>query len=386
MLENQKDKFKIPNEVSYLNCATMSPLLKSIELVGHKAVTQKCTPFTITSENFFTNTVRLKKLFAELVTIPDYRNVAIIPSVSYGIANVANNIELEKDEEIIVVGEQFPSNIYSWKRIVEKQQAKVNVISAPNTYKNRGQKWNKNILNAITDKTKVVAIGTIHWSDGTLFNLKEIRKKTIKHNALLIIDGTQSIGVIPFSVKELQPDALICGGYKWLLGPYSIGLAYYSDALCKNAKPIEENWINRKYSEDFTKLINYQEDYQPKAGRFNVGEMSNFMLTPMLIKAIEQLLEWQPKKIQEYTNEISKNAIKELQSLGCFIEESEFRASHLFGIYLPKNINLDKLKTEFFKNNIFVSFRGDAIRISPHLYNTKEDFIKLVDCFKSSFK
>jgi len=74
---------------------------------------------------------------------------------------------------------------------------------------------------------------------------------------LLIIDGIQSIGTLPFSVKEIQPDALICAGYKWLLGPYSIGLAYYSDTFA-NGFPIEENWINRKNSEDFGGLVNYE--------------------------------------------------------------------------------------------------------------------------------
>lgn len=382
MLKNQKNLFKIPNEVSYLNCATMSPLLKSVEAIGHKAVSEKCTPFTITSKEFFTNTNKLKKVFAKLISADDYQNIAVIPSVSYGIANVANNIKLEKGDEIIVVGDQFPSNMYSWIRIAENQHAKINLIKAPTTFKNRGEIWNETILNAITNKTKVVAIGNIHWSDGTLFDLKAIRKKTKLHNALLIIDGTQSVGVIPFSVKELQPDALICGAYKWLLGPYSIGLAYYSDEFCKNAIPIEENWINRKNSEDFTNLVNYQDAYQPKAGRFNVGEMSNFMLTPMLIASISQLMEWQPKNIQEYTKEISKTAIKELQNLGCFIEEETYRANHLFGIYLPKNIDSTKLKEQFTKNNIYVSFRGNAIRVSCHLYNTKDDFDKLVACFK----
>jgi len=381
MLLNQKNKFKLPESVTYLNCAFMSPFLRSVEKVGHKSVSQKCLPFQITGDDFFKSTVKLKKLFSELVHIDDYENVAIIPAVSYGIATVANNIKLKKDDEILVVSEQFPSNIYSWQKLAKKYNAKITIISADTDFKNRGKSWNIKILEAINEKTKVVALPHVHWSDGTLFDLKAIRKKTKTHNALLIIDATQSIGALPFSVKEIQPDALICGGYKWLLGPYSIGLAYYSNEFCKG-EPIEENWINRKNSENFAGLVNYENDYQPKAGRFNVGEMSNFALTPMLIKSIEQLLKWKPENIQKYCKKISKNAIKELQNLGCFIEDEDFRSSHLFGIYLPKNINLEKLKTKFDKNNIYISFRGNAIRVSPHLYNTTEDFEKLVNCFK----
>ncbi len=382
MLPNQKEQFRLPKNINYLNGAYMAPMLKSVEKIGHEAVSKKCFPYQITGNDFFEDTKKLKQEFATLAAIDDAQNVAIIPSVSYGIATVANNINLTIADEIIVVSEQFPSNIYSWQKLADKNKAHLRIIKAPANFKNRGKRWNETILNAITDTTAVVAMPHVHWTDGTLFDLKAIRAKTKLHNALLIIDGTQSVGALPFSVKEIQPDALICAGYKWLLGPYAIGLAYYADTF-NNGNPIEENWINRKNSENFSGLVNYQPQYQPKAGRYNVGEMSNFILVPMLIKAIEQLNKWQPQHIQAYCKAISKEAIKEIKSLGCFIEEEHYRASHLFGIYLPKHINLDKLKAVFSEQNTYVSFRGNAIRVSPNVYNTKEDFEKLITCFKS---
>ena len=382
MLPNQKEQFRLPKNINYLNGAYMAPMLKSVEKIGHEAVSKKCFPYQITGNDFFEDIKKLKQEFATLAAIDDAQNVAIIPSVSYGIATVANNINLTIADEIIVVSEQFPSNIYSWQKLADKNKAHLRIIKAPANFKNRGKRWNETILNAITDTTAVVAMPHVHWADGTLFDLKAIRAKTKLHNTLLIIDGTQSVGALPFSVKEIQPDALICAGYKWLLGPYAIGLAYYADTF-NNGNPIEENWINRKNSENFSGLVNYQPQYQPKAGRYNVGEMSNFILVPMLIKAIEQLNKWQPQHIQAYCKAISKEAIKEIKSLGCFIEEEHYRASHLFGIYLPKHINLDKLKAAFSEQNTYVSFRGNAIRVSPNVYNTEEDFEKLITCFKS---
>lgn len=383
MITCQKSKFTLPKTVSYLNCAYMSPFLKEVEKIGHQAISKKCLPYQITGNDFFENTTILKKLFSKLIDANDYQNIAIIPSVSYGIASVANSISLEKDDEILVVDEQFPSNIYTWQKLAASNNAKVVVAKAPSIKKGRGEKWNNNILELINSKTKVIALPHVHWSDGTLFNLKEIRKKASQNKALLIIDGTQSVGALPFLISEIQPDALICAGYKWLFGPYSIGLAYFSDELC-NGNPIEENWINRKNSENFAGLVNYEKDYQPKAGKFNVGEMSNFALTPMLIKSLKQIVDWKPEKIQQYTKEISKEAIEKLQNLGCFIEEENYKANHLFGVYLPKNININVLKEVMEKNNIHVSFRGNAIRISPHLYNTKNDFNKLVNCFEQA--
>lgn len=382
MILNQRNKFRIPKEVSYLNCAFMSPLLIKSEKAGHTALSQKCLPYEITSDDFFSNTLIVKQLFAQLVDIKNFENIAIIPSVSYGIATVANNVILKENDEILIVGEQFPSNVYSWQSVAEKNKAKIVIVSANKEFLNRGKKWNNKVLNAINKNTKIVALPHVHWSDGTLFNLKAIRKRTREVNALLIIDGTQSVGALPFSVDEIQPDALICASYKWMFGPYSIGLAYYSDELCLG-KPIEESWINRKNSEDFSGLVNYESNYQPKAGRFNVGQASNFALNPILIESLMQLLAWKPENIQQHCYDISNEAIIKIKAMGCFIEDNNYRGSHLFGIYLPESINLKSLKKEFLKQHVFVSFRGDSIRVSPHVYNTIENFNKLVQCFEN---
>ena len=152
--------------------------------------------------------------------------------------------------------------------------------------------------------------------------------------------------------------------------------------LFNDGEPIENNWINRFNSEDFTQLVNYQSEYQPKAGRYNMGECSNFNLVPMLTKSIEQLVEWKPENIQAYCENISKKAIDKLRNLGCFVEDETYRANHLFGVYLPKHIKLDKLKATFQENNIYVSYRGDAIRVSPNVYNSESDFEKFISCFE----
>ena len=359
----------------------MSPLLKEVEEIGIKSIQKKVNPSSIVANDFFDSQTLLKKRFAQLIEAPDFQNIAIIPSASYGIATVTKNITLKKGEEVIVLDEQFPSNIYSWKRLTTENQGLLRTVKAPIIDKNRGYIWNQKILDAITEKTKVVAIPQHHWTDGTYFNLKAIRKKTTDVGALLIIDGTQSIGVYPFSIQEIQADALICAGYKWLMGPYSIGVAYFSDEFCQGI-PIEENWINHKNSEYFSQLIHYNEEYQPKAGRFNVGEASNFILTPMLSQGIKQLLDWTPQTIQNYCKSITKEAILELQHRGCFIEEEAYRASHIFGIYLPEKINLDNVKEKLIAQNISVSYRGNAVRVSPNVYNTKEDLKKLVSCFQ----
>ncbi len=380
-MQQQKHLFDLSEDLTYLNCAYMSPQLKSVSEIGLKSVVRKARPNEILAHDFFTQQETLKQRFAQLIDAPDYKSTAIIPSVSYGIANAANNIPIHKGDEILLVDEQFPSNVYIWRDIAQKKGAVLKVVKPPKKFENRGSIWNQNILDAITKKTAVIAMCHVHWADGTLFDLKAIREKTKNVQAMLVIDGTQSIGALPFSIKEFEPDALICGGYKWMLGPYSIGMAYYSDAF-NEGTPIEHNWMNRFTSEDFAKLTNYEDRYKEKAARYSVGESSNFILTPMLIRAIEQLIEWSPMAIQNYCSAISKQAVQQLRDLGCFIEKDPYRAHHLFGIYLPEHMKPDIIKTKLKEEQIFVSHRGNAIRVSCHIYNTKEDFAKLINCFE----
>ncbi len=373
----QKTKFILSKKVTYLNCAYMSPMLKKVEKAGFKGIKQKRKPYHITPIDFFKTSDLVKKRFSSIIDCKNHNRIAIIPSASYGLANVVNNISIKEKDEIILLDEQFPSNVYPWLNLKERSKAKLVFIKRPDTLVDSGKKWNEEILAAITNKTKVVAIGNIHWACGTLFDLIAIRKKTAEVGALLIIDGTQSIGALPLSIEKTQPDALICAGYKWLMGPYSIGVAYYGNYFDKGI-PIEDNWINRRGSENFSGLINYSDKYGELASRYNVGEQSNFILLPMLLAGLNQIESWGVKNIQDYCKNLISEEIKKVNQKKYWIEKENYRANHLFGIkQLDNKINLiEKLKSK----KISVSIRGDKIRVSPHVYNDKREIKKLFEC------
>ena len=385
MLQCQKDKFNIPADVSYLNVAYMSPILKKTEAAGLEGVSRKTQPWNIGGDDFFTPVAQLKPSFAKLINCQEPERIALIPSVSFGIANVVKNIQADASNNIIIADEQFPSNYYSWKRLANETGAEIKTILAPPTTEHRAELWNHRILQAINDNTVAVAMGHVHWADGTLFDLEAIRKKCKRHNALLIIDGTQSVGALPFDVEKIQPDALICASYKWLFGPYNFGFAYYGEKF-DNGIPIEENWINRKDSDNFAGLVNFQSEYRPLAGRYMMGEQSNFINIPMAQTALNQLNEWGVEQISAYTQQLTHGAVQNLKDLGCQIEEDKYRCGHLFGVRLAEGMDMDVLKNHFSNNKIYVSQRGNAIRISTHLFNNSTDFFKLVHCFKNATK
>ncbi len=381
-MDCKKSDFNLDPAFTYLNCAYMSPQLNIVEEAGIEGVRRKRNPFKISAELFFEETESLRKEYAKLINASEPRRIVVIPSVSYGMANVARNLPLSKGDNIIVADEQFPSNIYPWRTLAQENQAEILTVSPPGEFKNRGKRWNERILESITPKTKMVAIGNIHWADGTLFDLIQIRKRTREVGAWLVIDGTQSVGALPIDVEEIEPDALVCAGYKWLMGPYSIGLAYYGPAL-DDGKPVEENWINRYESENFANLVNYSDGYQPGALRYEVGEHSNFILVPMMLAAVKQLNEWGVEHIQNYCRELISGSINKLKAAGFHIEDHPFRASHLFGVRLSANHDEKTVKSALEREHILVSFRGDSIRVSPNVYNSAGDMQKLTDALLS---
>lgn len=385
MLDCQKELFDLEAGQTYLNCAYMSPQLKSVTQIGQEMVARKGRPYRIKKEDFFTPLSELKQLAAQIIHTNTPERIALCPSVSYAMANVAKNIKWKNGAEVLMVEEQFPSNYYIWEREARLNGAQLRSIPLQNQAESPAKALNKAILEAINEHTVVVTIGNIHWADGTLIDLMAIREKSLEVGAKLVIDGTQSVGALPINVEQLQPDALINACYKWLFGPYQSGIAYFGPAF-DDGNPIEENWINRLNSHDFKNLVNYQPAYKPYANRYCVGEHSNFIFVPMMIRAFQQILAWTVPAIQAYCDHIAKNTLEELQEMGCLIEARANRCTHMLGVRFTEKIDQEALGNALKENQVSVSFRGDAMRISPNVYNDEQDFEVLLNCFKTAYR
>jgi selenocysteine lyase/cysteine desulfurase len=370
-LQCQREAFSLPPDLHYLNCAYMSPLPNSVEEEGIRGMVRKRDPSSLASEDFFQEAQELRRLFASLVNAPDPDSIAIMPSVSYGIGIAAQNTSLASGQNIVLLHEQFPGNVYGWRRLAWERGAQIRMVG-PGNNRSRGRTWNERLLESIDVNTGVVALAPVHWTDGTLFDLEAVGARAKEVGAALVVDGTQSVGALPLDVQELQPDALIVAGYKWLLGPYSIGVGYFGSRYLDGV-PLEETWIAREGSQDFQALVDYKNGYQAGAVRFDVGERSNFILVPMLVAALRLVLEWGPERIQAYARDLGRDLLEEAEGLGYLIEEPRYRVAHLFGIRMPEGVALDRLKEALQRENVSTSLRGSALRVSPHVYNDEGD-------------
>jgi selenocysteine lyase/cysteine desulfurase len=365
----ERGLFEIPDEVCYLNCSYMSPQLRSVRAGGQRAVERKSRPWEITPRDFFEDSETARALFAELVG-GEVDGVALIPSVSYGIAVAAANVPVEGGQGIVVLAEQFPSNVYPWRELAKKKDARLVTVPRPDDYD-----WTNAVLERVDDGTAVVAVPNCHWTDGSLLDLARVGEAVRAGGAALVVDGIQSLGARPFDVSEVRPDFLVTSSYKWLLGPYSAGFMHVGERF-REGEPIEHNWINRRGSENFAALVDYEDAYGPGARRYDVGERSNFALLPMANEALRQILAWGVPNVAEALGGLTGLIEKEARERGMEAVPSERRASHMIGIKLPPEAPED-LAARLAGENVFVSVRGRSLRVSPHLYNTEGDVERL---------
>src|ERR687898_212234 len=150
-LVSQRDLFEIPDNITYLNCAYMSPQPRRARDIGEWAVTRKSRPWEITPNDFFEDVEVVRTLFARLVG-GDADGVAVVPSVSYGISVAAANVPVREGEKIVILEDQFPSNVYPWRELASREGAKLATVPRP-----EDSDWTRALIEEIDAGTAVVA-------------------------------------------------------------------------------------------------------------------------------------------------------------------------------------------------------------------------------------
>jgi len=372
MLPCQRHLFDIPDDVAYLNCAYMSPLMKPVLEAGTVGLARKAQPWQITPDQFFTGAEEFRATAARLLDC-SADCVAIVSSASYGIATAARNLPVHRGQRILILEEQFPSNYYSWERLAEDKGAALKIVPWPEK-----KDWTAAVLNSLTADVAIAALPHTQWTSGGRLDLARIGEACRNLGAALVLDLTQSLGALPFSVRDVQPDFAVAACYKWLLGPYSVGVLYVAPKW-HGGMPLEENWIQRTGARDFASLILYTDKYDAGARRFDMGERANFALLPAAVRAMKQLLEWDIARISETVGALNRQLADAASNSGFFASAEPFRAPHYLALRrraaIPK-----ELPEMLAREKVFVSIRGRSIRVTPHVYNTAEDGERLIAC------
>jgi selenocysteine lyase/cysteine desulfurase len=374
MLPCQRHLFDIPEDVAYLNCAYMSPLMRPVIEAGNVALARKAHPWELTPDQFFTGSEEFRATAARLIDAPA-DCMAIVSSASYGIATATRNLPVSKGQSILVLEEQFPSNYYAWQRLADEHGAALKIVAWPDD-----GDWNAAVLNSLTADVAIAALPNVQWTSGGTLDLARIGAACHKIGSALVLDLTQSLGALPFSVREVQPDFAVAANYKWLMGPYTTGLLYVAPKW-HGGRPLEENWIQRENARDFASLILYTDKYDEGARRFDMGERSNFALLPAAPRAMKQLLDWGVAEISETAGTLNRQLAAAAAEVGFSSPPEELRAPHYLCLRRKAGIPAE-LPDILARQKVFISVRGSSVRVTPHVYNSATDGDRLIACLR----
>ena len=380
-LDCQRAAFDLPSDETWLNNAYMGALPRAVRDAGTAALERRSVPSRISARDFFDPAEKARALCAALVNA-DAERVAFVPSVAYGMGIVARNLSARAGQNIVLLGDQFPSNVYPWRRFAGVEQrvvrAPITSHTDPARLRERAAAWNDALVAAIDRNTALVAIEQAHWTDGTLFDLDRVAARCRETGAAFVIDATQTAGAMPIDFTRIRPDALVVHSYKSMLSNYGLGFAVFGDR-CADGEPLEEHWMMREGSDDFARLVDYAEPYAAGVRRFDTNLRASPVMIEMLTAACELLLAWQPARIREYLLAIEARPLARLVHEGFGVLDADRRAANIFGIVLPAGLEPEAVRAALAQRRIHVSVRGASVRVAPHVCNDEADLDRLAD-------
>lgn len=222
MLPCQRHLFDIPAEVVYLNAASMSPLPKTVIAAGIAGALRKGRPWSVDSRLANAQFERARAAAARIIGA-EPSDIAIIPSVSYGVAVAGKILDIPPRSRILVMADDHSSPVLEWMTRAVAQDFSIEVVA-------KGDDWTNSLIEAVerpgTAPVSLASISSVHWGDGSEIGLEPAAEALRKQGAALLIDATQSAGVLPLEVASVDPDFVVFPTYKWLLGPYGRAFLY----------------------------------------------------------------------------------------------------------------------------------------------------------------
>lgn len=363
--------FPITRRAVYLNHAAVSPPpIPTVEAVESQ-LRDVAENGSLNYRNWIAIKERARKLAADMIGARP-EQIAFMRNTSDGLSTVANGLRWSRGDNLVTFRKEFPANIYPWLRLRDAFGVEVRMCEERD-----GRMDLDDLISLIDAKTRLVAISQVQYASGFRADLERIGRAARVHDALLVVDAIQGMGVIPTDVEAELIDVAAGAGHKWLLAPEGVGLLFLSDRARDRVEPTLVGWISVPEPEEYA---DFDQEWNRGALAWETGtgpsaliyglEASLGLLNTIGVSRIashlEQLTDYLCERLQgrEYRIISSRRAAEKSQIL-CIRHEAGLSALALY--------------THLKNRNIITAPRGDRVRIAPHLYNTFEDIDELVN-------
>src|SRR5262245_28709877 len=237
--------FPITQRVIYLNPAAVSPPPTTAIKAVESQLRDVSENGSLNYRNWIATKERASQLLAGMLGAkPD--QVAFMRNTSDGLATVANGLKWQSGENLVTCRPEFPSNIYPWLRLRDAMGVEVRMCEERN-----GRLDLAELSRMIDERTRLVAISHVQFASGFRINLEALGRLARRHDALLVVDTIQSLGVLPFAGAGEYVDVAAGACHKWLLTPEGLGYLYLSDRARERIQPTLVGWVSVPNPEDY---------------------------------------------------------------------------------------------------------------------------------------
>ncbi len=374
MLASQRGHFEMPRDICYLNSASCGPLPLRTQEAGRAAVGRKGMPWTLEA-SFANRQFERARLAAARLINADPADVALISSISYGVATASKLLTIDRGARVLVLENDHASPVLEWQMRAEAQAFVIERVPQP-----PDGDWTSAILAAIerpgAARIALASISSVHWSDGGLIEIEKVGEALRRQGAVFLVDATHSVGVQTIDVKRLDPDFVIFPTYKWLLGPYGRAFIYIARRH-QDGIPLEQTADGRRDVRAENALYFADLRYVPDARRFDMGERDYYISVEMAAISMEMIAEWGQPAIEQRLSMLTQRIADGLRGTGVRVADRHLRAPHILGLGfaggLPAGL-VEGLAGE----GIYVAARLKRMRVSPHVFNDEVDADRFV--------
>jgi len=375
MLPSQRALFDIPRHICFLNSASYSPLpLRTME-AGRAAVERKGNPWTFPASFANEQHERARAAAARLINA-EPSDVALIPSISYGVATAAKQLTIARGTRVIVLEDDHSSPVLEWHTRAEAQGFTVETVRRPDD-----GDWTSAVLASIERSgaapVSLASISSVHWSDGGLIDVDKVAAALRQRGAVFLIDATQGVGVLAMDVKRLDPDFVIFPTYKWVLGPYGRAFLYVAKRH-QGGIPLEQTSAGRRNVRAENAVYFTDLSYVGDARRFDMGERDYFISMEMASIGMEMLAEWGAPAVAQRLLMLTERIADGVRGIGVSVLKPQLRAPHILSLAFKSGMPpglIEGLASE----GVYVALRLGRLRVSPHVFNDEADADRFVE-------
>ena len=364
----------------YLNHAAIAPIPRSVAQAVQEVVDDQLNSGGHRYEHWLANEQRLRRNLAELLQARRPDDIALLPNTASGISTLAEGLDWQAGDEVVLPAEEFPSNRLPW--MAQKHRG-ITITEVPwHAVPEDGADHDPeaDLMAACGDRTRVLAISAVAWHNGFRFDLQRLGRFCRDHDILFCVDAIQHLGALTLDVDRCHIDCLAAGSHKWLLCPEGSAVFYTTPELRSRLRPSRHGWRMTDQPFEFNKTAWQASE---SARQYEPGTGNNLGIAAMAA-ATGLMLDTGPSEIQQRVldnrNHLA-DGIAGIEGARLLCSQVPDRRS---GIIVFTHPGLKRTESALEEAGIAFALRGGGVRLSPHFYQSRDLMEQALEVIRSA--